>query len=53
MVSVDLSPGERSGGVAVVLRGELEVVATLGSAGPIEPRQLAGLVHVGLWGPGR
>lgn len=53
MVSVDLRPGERNGGVAVVLRGELEVVAALGSAGPIERRQLAGLVQAGLYGPGR
>lgn len=53
MVSVDLRPGERNGGVAMVLRGELEVAAALGSAGPIERRQLAGLVHVGRWGPGQ
>ena len=30
-----------------------EIVAALGSAGPAERRQLAGLVHAGLWGPGR
>jgi MFS family permease len=30
-----------------------EIVAALGSAGPVERRQLAGLVHASLWGPGR
>ena len=30
-----------------------EIVAALGSAGPAGRRQLAGLVHAGLWGPGR
>ena len=30
-----------------------EILAELGSAGPAGRRQLAGLVHAGLWGPGR
>jgi hypothetical protein len=30
-----------------------EIAAALGSAGPIERRQLAGLVHADLWGTGR
>jgi MFS family permease len=30
-----------------------EIVAALGSAGPAGRRQLAGLVHAGMWGPGR
>jgi hypothetical protein len=29
------------------------VGATLADAGPLERQQLAGLVHAGLWGPGR
>jgi hypothetical protein len=32
MVSVVLRPGERNGGVAVVLRGELEVAGAAGAA---------------------
>jgi hypothetical protein len=30
-----------------------EIAAALGGAGPIERRQLAELVHAGIWGPGR
>jgi hypothetical protein len=30
-----------------------QITAALAGAGPIERRQLAGLVHAGLWGPGR
>jgi MFS family permease len=30
-----------------------QITAALTGAGPIERRQLAGLVHAGLWGPGR